>query len=53
MRHKILLTGLCLVLCCISISAQYKHAEKSKFMSYKGLVMAGYQGWVNCEGDGA
>ena len=22
-------------------------------MSYKGLVMAGYQGWFNCEGDGA
>ena len=22
-------------------------------MSYKGLIMAGYQGWFNCEGDGA
>ena len=22
-------------------------------MTYKGLVMAGYQGWFNCEGDGA
>ncbi len=30
-----------------------KHAKNSKFMSYKGLVMAGYQGWFNCEGDGA
>ena len=24
-----------------------------KFMSYNGLVMAGYQGWFNAEGDGA
>jgi len=22
-------------------------------MTYKGMVMAGYQGWFNCEGDGA
>jgi len=53
MKDKILLTGLCLILSCINISAQSKHAEKSKYMSYKGLVMAGYQGWFNCEGDGA
>ena len=35
------------------IYAQKKHASQSKFMTYKGLVMAGYQGWFNCEGDGA
>lgn len=33
--------------------SQSRHAEASKFMTYKGLVMAGYQGWFNCEGDGA
>lgn len=33
--------------------AQTKHAPQSKFMSYRGLVMAGYQGWFNCDGDGA
>lgn len=32
---------------------QTRHAAESKFMTYKGLVMAGYQGWFNCEGDGA
>jgi glycoprotein endo-alpha-1,2-mannosidase len=42
-----------ILLFCNTLSAQNKHAEKSKFMSYKGLVMAGYQGWFNCEGDGA
>jgi hypothetical protein len=53
MRNKILLIGLCLVIFCINISGQTRHAEKSRFMSYKGLVMAGYQGWFNCDGDGA
>lgn len=53
MKNKIVLTGLIIILICINISARTKHAQKSKFMSYKGLVMAGYQGWFNCEGDGA
>ena len=35
------------------LNAQSKHASQSKYMSYKGLAMAGYQGWFNCEGDGA
>jgi glycoprotein endo-alpha-1,2-mannosidase len=37
----------------ITAGAQTKHAAVSKYMTYKGLVMAGYQGWFNCEGDGA
>lgn len=53
MKRKIGLLILFLSFSLTSILAQSKHAEKSEFMSYKGLVMAGYQGWFNCEGDGA
>jgi len=53
MKKKVGLTVLFILFIYIHISAQTKHAAESKFMTYKGLVMAGYQGWFNCEGDGA
>ena len=41
------------ILCIETSFAQSKHSKSSQFKSYKQLVMAGYQGWFNAEGDGA
>lgn len=51
MKRKIYLL---LLICSIALCgfAQRKHARKSSFPSYKGLVMTGYQGWFNAKGDG-
>jgi len=45
---------LCLMafVCCSAI-AQTKHSKTSLFTSYKGKIMAGYQGWFNTPTDGA
>lgn len=34
-----------------SLSAQTKHAKTTRYPSYKGLVMAGYQGWFRLSAD--
>lgn len=37
----------------LQLHAHPRHAPASLFMSYHGLVMAGYQGWFNAPGDSA
>src|SRR5690606_24547715 len=49
--RKCILTISCL-LCMITTQAQLKHSKQTAYPSYKGLVMAGYQGWFRAEGDG-
>jgi hypothetical protein len=49
--NKIVALLLIVLLPSLSLYAQNKHAKTSKYQSYKGLVMAGYQGWFRAEGD--
>lgn len=44
-----------LLMCCVVAFcgyAQNKHGKQSRFPTYNGLVMTGYQGWFNAKGDG-
>jgi glycoprotein endo-alpha-1,2-mannosidase len=53
MKIRYFLPGIVFILLYVTSMAQTRHAAVSKYMSYTGLAMAGYQGWFNCEGDGA
>lgn len=43
---------LSLLFCTLTLSAQTKHAAATKYPTYKGLIMAGYQGWFGAPKDG-
>ena len=45
MKKKCTFFVVCLLALTIGVSAQNKHFKTSAYPTYKGLVMAGYQGW--------
>jgi hypothetical protein len=51
MRFLIVLFGIAFMWC--DAISQSRHGKAGHYASYKGLVMAGYQGWFRAPGDGA
>ena len=51
MNRKIIITAI-LLFGVLTAQAQTKHAKTTNYPSYKGLIMAGYQGWFRLPDDG-
>jgi len=49
---KLVFSALILLVCSVCSIAQRKHSNVTKYPAYKGLVMAGYQGWFRTPKEG-
>lgn len=50
---KIVLFAFLILFSNLSLTGQNKHGKTSLYKSFKGQIMAGYQGWFRAEGDGS